>query len=167
MVERTAGNWVKLWKTEFAGNVGALLMVVTHSGMVGVAVASHVTEGLGTVLVRVPTRNLHMAEEVAGDWGGEHKHKHAIRINAQWLHVTQAGLHGPFVALHAGMEPKLAPAHALNRRFQMEDRPAKDSQKRKGYVEVEYVQNQPLKHVHPVKISRLTGSAPSTKACAV
>lgn len=58
-------------------------MVVTQSGMVGVAVASHVTEELSTVPVRVPTRNLHMAEEVAGDWGGEHRHKHAIRINAR------------------------------------------------------------------------------------
>ena len=57
-------------------------MVVTQSGAVGVAVANHVTEELSAEIVTVPTRHKHMAGEVVGDWGGVHKHKHAIRINA-------------------------------------------------------------------------------------
>ena len=57
-------------------------MVVTQSGAVGVAVANHVTEELSDEFVTVPTRHQHMAGEVAGDWGGVHKDKHAIRINA-------------------------------------------------------------------------------------
>ena len=55
-------------------------MVVTQNGAVGVAVANHVTEELSAEIVTVPTRHKHMA--VVGDWGGVHKHKHAIRINA-------------------------------------------------------------------------------------
>ena len=57
-------------------------MVVTQSGAVGVAVANHVTKEFSTNFVPVPTRHQHMAGEVAGDWGGVHKDKHAICINA-------------------------------------------------------------------------------------
>ena len=57
-------------------------MAVTQSGVVGVAVANHVTEELSAEIVTVPTRHQHMAGEIAGDWGGVHKDKHAIPINA-------------------------------------------------------------------------------------
>ena len=57
-------------------------MVVTQSGVVGVSVANHVTEELSAEFVTVPTRHQHMAGEVVGDWGGVHRYKHAIRINA-------------------------------------------------------------------------------------
>ena len=57
-------------------------MAVTQSGVVGVVVANHVTEELSAEIVSVPTRHQHMAGEVAGDWVGVHKDKHAICINA-------------------------------------------------------------------------------------
>ena len=58
-------------------------MVVTQSGVVGVAVANHVTEEFSTKFVTVPTRHQRMAGEVVGDWGGVHRHKPAIHIHVQ------------------------------------------------------------------------------------
>lgn len=58
-------------------------MVVTQSGVVGVAVANRVREGLSTVLAHAPTRHLHMAGKAAGDWDRIHRHEIAIHINAQ------------------------------------------------------------------------------------
>lgn len=82
-VERTARDWVKLQKSKAVVSVGVQLMVAIQSGVVGAAVARHVTEGLSAKFVHVPTRRLHMAGKTAGDWDRAHKHEVAIHSNAQ------------------------------------------------------------------------------------